>query len=54
MINGSAGALVYMDGEIDHALSLAVDGERITAIYLVRNPDKLRHISATAPPRQLM
>lgn len=51
-INGSAGALVYMDGEIDHALSLAVEGERITAIYLVRNPDKLRHISATPP--QLM
>jgi RNA polymerase sigma-70 factor (ECF subfamily) len=46
MINGTAGAIVYMDDEIDHALSLAVDGERITAIYLVRNPDKLRHVAA--------
>jgi RNA polymerase sigma-70 factor, ECF subfamily len=32
-----------MDGEIDHTLSMAIDGEKIVAIYLVRNPDKLRH-----------
>ena len=45
IINGSAGALLYMDGEIDHALSVAIDGaqEKIAAIYVVRNPDKLRH-----------
>jgi RNA polymerase sigma-70 factor (ECF subfamily) len=44
-INGTPGALVYMDGEIDHSLSLAIDGDRIAAIYLVRNPDKLRHVA---------
>ena len=43
LINGSAGALLYMDGEIDSTLSVAIDGDRIAAIYLVRNPDKLRH-----------
>ena len=43
MINGSAGALLYMDGEIDHTLSMAIDGDKIAAIYIVRNPDKLRH-----------
>jgi RNA polymerase sigma-70 factor, ECF subfamily len=43
LINGRAGALVYMDGEIDHTLSMAIDGDKIVAIYLVRNPDKLRH-----------
>jgi RNA polymerase sigma-70 factor (ECF subfamily) len=43
LINGRAGALLYMDGEIDHTLSMAIDGEKIAAIYLVRNPDKLRH-----------
>jgi len=43
LINGRAGALLYMDGEIDHTLSMAIDGEKIVAIYLVRNPDKLRH-----------
>jgi RNA polymerase sigma-70 factor, ECF subfamily len=44
IINGSAGVLLYMDGEIDHTLSVAIDGaqEKIAAIYLVRNPDKLR------------
>ena len=48
IINGSAGALLYMDGEIDHALSVAIDGaeQKIAAIYVVRNPDKLRR----APP----
>ena len=49
VINGSAGALLYMDGELDHSLSISIDGERIAAIYLVRNPDKLRH--APGQPR---
>ncbi|MTV12349.1 MULTISPECIES: RNA polymerase sigma factor SigJ [Bradyrhizobium] len=45
MINGRAGALIFLDGEVDHTLSMAIDGEtgRIAAIYVVRNPDKLRH-----------
>jgi RNA polymerase sigma-70 factor (ECF subfamily) len=42
MINGNVGALLYMDGEIDHSLSMAIDGDRIAAIYIARNPDKLR------------
>ena len=46
MINGSVGALLYVDGEIDHSLSMAIDGERIAAIYIVRNSDKLRHVPA--------
>jgi RNA polymerase sigma-70 factor, ECF subfamily len=41
-INGRAGALLYLDGELDQAVSFAVDGDRIAAIYTVRNPDKLR------------
>ncbi len=49
VINGSASALLYMDGELDHSLSISIDGERIAAIYLVRNPDKLRH--APGQPR---
>jgi RNA polymerase sigma-70 factor (ECF subfamily) len=48
MINGTVGALVYADGELDHSLSVAIDGERIAAIYIVRNPDKLRHVPASA------
>jgi RNA polymerase sigma-70 factor, ECF subfamily len=43
VINGSIGALLYLDGELDHTLSVSIDDEKIAAIYLVRNPDKLRH-----------
>ena len=46
-INGSVGALVYLDGELDHTFTFAVDGERIAAIYLVRNPEKLQHAPAS-------
>ena len=47
-INGSFGALLFLDGEFDQTISLAIDGDRIAAIYLVRNPDKLRHVPASA------
>jgi RNA polymerase sigma-70 factor (ECF subfamily) len=49
-INGSAGAVVFMDGEIDHTLSVAIDGSqgKIAAIYVVRNPDKLHHVPLTS------
>jgi RNA polymerase sigma-70 factor (ECF subfamily) len=43
MINGAIGALLYLDGELDHTMSMAIDGDKIAAIYIVRNPDKLRH-----------
>ena len=43
MINGAIGALLYLDGELDNTMSMAIDGDRIAAIYIVRNPDKLRH-----------
>jgi RNA polymerase sigma-70 factor, ECF subfamily len=49
VINGAVGALLYLDGELDHTMSMAIDGEKIAAIYIVRNPDKLRHLQpATA------
>ena len=48
MINGAFGALLYLDGELDHTMSMAIDGEKIAAIYIVRNPDKLRHLPAAA------
>jgi RNA polymerase sigma-70 factor, ECF subfamily len=47
MINGSVGAVLYMDGEVDHTFSMVIDGERIATIYIVRNPDKLRHVPAS-------
>jgi RNA polymerase sigma-70 factor, ECF subfamily len=47
-INGTVGALIYMDGEVDLSLSMAIDGDRIAAIYVVRNPDKLRHVPGSS------
>lgn len=48
MINGAVGALLYLDGELDLTLSMAISGEKIAAIYIVRNPDKLRHLQPAA------
>ena len=42
-INGSSGALLYVEGELDLSLSISIEDDRIAAIYVVRNPDKLRH-----------
>jgi RNA polymerase sigma-70 factor (ECF subfamily) len=50
MINGAVGVLLYQDGELELTLSVAIDGEKIAAIYLVRNPDKLRHVPIATPP----
>jgi RNA polymerase sigma-70 factor (ECF subfamily) len=54
LINGAAGALVHMDGEIDHTLNMTIEGETIAAIYIVRNPDKLRHAPQTTPGERLI
>ena len=54
LINGTVGALLYMDGEVDHTLSMAIGGEKIAAIYIVRNPDKLRHVTHAAPRGRLI
>lgn len=43
-VNGGPGALVFAEGRLDRVVSVAFAGERIRAIYLVRNPDKLRHV----------
>ena len=44
MINGMPGFLVHGDEGVE-TLALEIVGEQITAIYAVRNPDKLRHLS---------
>jgi RNA polymerase sigma-70 factor (ECF subfamily) len=47
-INGEAGLLRYVDGQLESAQAFVTDGEHIVAIYTVRNPDKL-----TGVPQQL-
>jgi len=45
-VNGDAGYVVEVDGEIDQILSCAVDDGRVTAIRIMRNPDKLRLVGS--------
>ena len=46
-VNGEAGLLRYVNGQLESAQAFVTDGERIVAIYTVRNPDKLAGIPAT-------
>lgn len=45
-INGEPGLLRYVDGVLESANAMVTDGERIVAIYAVRNPDKLANVRA--------
>jgi RNA polymerase sigma-70 factor (ECF subfamily) len=47
-INGEPGLLRYIGGQLESAQTFVTDGERIVAIYTMRNPDKLAGI----PPQQ--
>jgi len=42
--NGQPSVLLYVDGELDSWGSLTVADGRVREIYLVRNPEKLRHL----------
>lgn len=45
MVNGRPGAIVRMDGKVDAAMSVDMYDGQIAAIHIVRNPDKLQHLS---------
>ena len=47
-INGDPGVIVYIGDEIDCVLAFEVDalGERVSAIWIVRAPEKLDHVLA--------
>ena len=44
-INGSPGITVGTNGRIDYALTFEIAGDRVGNIYIMCNPDKLRHLS---------
>lgn len=44
-INGEPGLLRYVDGKVESAQSFIVDDDRIVAVFVVRNPDKLAGIA---------
>jgi RNA polymerase sigma-70 factor (TIGR02957 family) len=47
-VNGGPGALVEVDGQVVAALSIAIEGSRVTRIYAVANPDKLARLDEEA------
>ncbi len=44
-IDGLPGIVVTENGEVMHTMAFEIDDGQITAIYVVRNPDKLKHVS---------
>jgi RNA polymerase sigma-70 factor (ECF subfamily) len=49
-INGRPGLVLRVRGQFDSTLDIETDGARITALYLVRNPDKLMRLSRGLTP----
>ncbi len=49
-INGEPGLILRAGGDLLGTLTIESDGERILAIYVVRNPDKLTRISRPTSP----
>lgn len=43
-INGTPGFVLHTPEGVE-ALSFEISGEQVVALYFVRNPDKLRHLS---------
>ena len=46
-INGEAGLLRYVEGKLESAQAFRIEQGRIAAIFIIRNPDKLRALPQT-------
>jgi RNA polymerase sigma-70 factor, ECF subfamily len=51
-VNGLPGAIVEAPEGVMQTAALEIAGNVIRAIYVVRNPDKLRHLAATSAPHK--
>ena len=51
MVNGMPGVIVDSPEGPRQTVALEIEGDRVRAMYVVRNPDKLRHLAA-APQRE--
>ncbi|SNS11674.1 RNA polymerase sigma-70 factor [Actinomadura mexicana] len=49
MVNGSPALVMRLDGELDGVLAARVEGDRITGLYYVRNPEKLTRVESEIP-----
>jgi RNA polymerase sigma-70 factor (ECF subfamily) len=46
-INGLPGFITVEPGDILQTTALEIEDGRVVAVYVVRNPDKLRHMADT-------
>ena len=46
-VNGAPGLVRYVDGKLESAQSFVIEDERIVAVFIVRNPDKLSGVPQT-------
>ncbi len=44
-VNGSPGIIIIIDGTVNYAMSFDVNDGKIDHIYMVSNPDKLKHLN---------
>jgi len=44
LLNREPGLLLMIDGTVDLAVSVNLAGDRVSAIWVVRNPDKLHRL----------
>jgi RNA polymerase sigma-70 factor (TIGR02957 family) len=49
LLNGAPGARVLLDGTVDTVIGFAFENGRISRVFAVRNPDKLRWLSEATP-----
>ncbi|MCE7081477.1 RNA polymerase sigma-70 factor [Streptomyces sp. ST2-7A] len=49
VVNGNPALLMCLDGEIDGVLAARVEEARVTGLYYVRNPEKLRRVESETP-----
>lgn len=52
LINGAVAARIGPVGELDTAVTVEVEGGRITRMYAIRNPRKLGRLQHVAPLRR--
>ncbi len=45
LLNGAPGGRVLLDGAVDTVIGFAFEGDRISRVFVVRNPDKLHRLS---------
>ena len=53
-INGAPGFVVSSGGQVHYALTFEIHADRIQAIYIVCNPDKLSHLATALAPKYRM